>query len=536
MAIFQGTWRRVRAFGAKLACRLVLDPVALGFGMTLHVPLFCSIFCSTSRPCTSQLLTYRIPHQIFVGPRGSIRRAEVHTILRTKQTEQTLAMPAESICPIPGVDQALASYINSRDDTLRIRRTLSRYLTSSIRPVNNATQNQHVNHECPQGISATSTNPPGLKDSRIAYLHALRANAQAEAKHRELQASLEDLQSRHLDENPTLPQAEHDDESTRGYVNLLRQRRKLAELNAVQESLDKLLAAKPPTQHHDPRDHIQDTIGEQPDLPAERLEQITQPEDNQSSIFRLKQEVLEARGRMDKANIARKQVTNALRDQPGLQEQVYALEKARNEIVEWMQGELAKMEEDSVFLEDASPVKGSMQDDVPTDLESAEARIRASYDRYTAARIALIESYNSLVQPPREVSKAEATAPAKDSVEPGKDSKMVRPITKLLPHLPLLARSAQNERSLLQQAVYLQSQLSASDQELEEALLRLSGESHLLPAGSKEASAWGKVAKETESAMEAFVKEHLQESRQEVSSISAIVDLCSLQSRVLNAV
>lgn len=367
----------------------------------------------------------------------------------------------------------------------------------------------------------------------MAYLHALRAKAQAEAKHRELQASLEDLQSRHLEANPTLPQAHHDDESTRGYINLLRQRRKLAELNVVQESLEKLLAAKTPTQHHDPRDHIQDVIGEQPDLPAERLDQITQPEDNQSSIFKLKQEVLDARSRMDRAIIARKQATNAPRDQPELQEQVHALEKARNEIVEWMQGELVNMEEDSVFLEDASPIKRSVPDDAHIDLHSAEARIRDSYDRYTAARIALIESYSSLIEPPREVSKTEVDTSAIDPVEPGKDTKMVRPITKVLPHLPLLARSAQNERSLLQQAVYLQSQLAASDQELEEALLRLSGESHLLPAGTKDASAWGKVAKETENATEAYVKERLQESRQEVSSISAIVDLCSLQSKVL---
>lgn len=431
------------------------------------------------------------------------------------------------------MDRALSSYINSRDDTLRIRRTLSRYLASSLRPVKNATQNQHVNHECPQSISATSTNPPGLKDSRIAYLHALRARNQAETKHRELQASLEDLRNRHIDENPTLPQSDHDDESTRGYITLLRQRRKLAELNVVQESLEKLLSAKPSNQHHDPRDRVQETIGEQPDLPAERLEQITQPEDNQSSIFKLKQEVLEARRRMDQANIARKQATNAVRDQPRLQEQVHALEKARNEIVEWMQGELAKMEEDSVFLEDASPIKRSVQEEAPIDLESAEARIRASYDRYTAARIALIDSYGSLAEPLRKSNKAETDGTAKGSVDNGMDITLVKPITKLLPHLPLLARSAQNERSLLQQAVYLQSQLAASDRELEEALLRLSGESHLLPAGLKDASAWSKVAVETESATEACVKEHLQQSRQEVSSISAIVDLCSLQSKVL---
>ncbi|KAF9699751.1 hypothetical protein EKO04_002322 [Ascochyta lentis] len=445
-------------------------------------------------------------------------------------------MPAETACPIPGVDRALSSYINSRDETLKIRRTISRYLTASLRPVNHATQDQHVNHECPQSISAANTNPPGLKESRIAYLRSLRAKSQAEAKHRELQKSLEDLQDRHVDENPTLPLSELNNESAKDYINLLRQRRKLAELNVVQESLEKLLNAKPSYQSHDPRDHVREVIGEQPDLPAERLVQIAQPEDDQSSIFKLKQEVLETRARMDRADIVRKQAHSAVQDQPGLHEQVRALERARDEIIEWIQGELAKMEEDSVFLEDASPVKHPVQQQALPDLSSAEARIHASYDKYTLARIQLIEAYHSLNEPQPEDGKIQPDNTTKDMSENHKGTKLITPITKLLPHLPLLARSAQNERLLLQQAVFLQSQLAISDQELSEALLRLSGESHLLPAGAKDASAWGRVATEAGSATEKSVKEHLQESRQEVGRVNTIVDLCSLQSKVLAAV
>ncbi|KAJ8112269.1 hypothetical protein OPT61_g5332 [Boeremia exigua] len=445
-------------------------------------------------------------------------------------------MPAETACPISGVDRALASYINSRDDTLKIRRTLSRYVTSSLRPVNHATQTQHLNHECAHSISAASTNPPGLKDSRIVYLHALRAKSQAETKHRELQASLGELQDRHMDENPILQSSDKDDESTRGYIDLLRRRRKLAELNVVQESLERLLSAKPSSQHHSPRAHVQDAIGEQPDLPAERLEQISQPVDNQGSTFRLKQEVLDARSRMDRANIARQQASNVVRAPSGLVEQVHALEKARNEIVEWMQGELAKMEEDTVFLEDASPIKRSTQEDVALDLESAEERIRASYNCYTSARVELIKAYESLDEPLPEVSKTGSDDSAKHVGDSSENPSLVRPITKLLAHLTPLARSAQNERSLLQQVVYLQGQLVTADQELEEALLRLSGESHLLPAGSKDASAWGKVAAEAGSATETAVKEQIRESYQEISSIDAVADLCSLQSRVLASV
>lgn len=439
-------------------------------------------------------------------------------------------------CPISGVDQALSSYINSRDETLKIRRTLSRYLTSSFRPVNHATQDQHVNHECPRSVTATNTNPPGLKGSRIAYLQALRAKSQAEVRHAELQASLEDMRRHHIDDNPTLSHSDQDDKPTRSYVSLLRQRRKVAELGVIQEALEKLLNAKPSVQHRDPRDHIHEVIGEQPDLPAERLEQIAQSEVNQTSIFKVKQEVLDARSHMNRANNARTQSNNTVHEQPGLQQQVYALEKARTEIVEWMQGELAKMEEDSVFLEDASPLKRPRQEDTPVDLKSAEARVRVSYDQYISSRIEMIKAYESLTERLPEIDRADFTGTTLSLSETPRDTGLARSITKLLPHLSHLARCAENERSLLQQAVYLQNQLAASGQELEEALLRLSGESHLLPAGSKEAGDWGKIATEAELATETVVKEQLQGSRQEVSSISAIVDLCSLQGRVLTSV
>ena len=445
-------------------------------------------------------------------------------------------MPAEAACPISGVDRALSSYINSRDDTLRIRRTLSRYLAASFRPVNHATQDQHVNHECPQGFSATNANPPGLKDSRISYLHALRMRSQAEAKHRELQASLEDLQNQHVDENPILSQSEYDNESARGYISLLRQRRKLAELNVVQESLEKLLGAKPFNHSNDPRDYIQEAIGEQPDLPAERLEQITQPEDNQNPIFKLEQEVLEARLRMDRASAKKKQAYAVARDQPGLHEQVQALERARSEIVEWIQGELAKMEEDSIFLEDASPIKRPVQEKTPLDLDTAEVHIRTSYDQYVACRVKLIEAYESFNMPLPKGVESGSEGNTQETSRSNEDAKSVMPVAKIFPYLPLLARSAQNERSLLQQTVFLQSQFAGSDQELEEGLLRLSGESHLLPAGSRDASAWGKVAMDAESVTEKVVEEHMYESRQEVSSISAIVDICSLHSKVLASV
>jgi hypothetical protein len=443
-------------------------------------------------------------------------------------------MPAQTTCPISEVDRALSSYVNSREETLRVRRTLSSFLTTSLRPVSAATKNQHLSHACPQNISATATNPPGLKGSRLEYLQALRAHSQALAKYREQQSLLEDVQQRHVDENPTQAQSDHDDGSTQGYIALLRQRRRLAELQVIQESVEKLLTARPPQASKELRTLIKGSIGEQPDLPAERLEHLRQSNDDQTWIFKLKQEVLESRSNMDRAKAAKVEAQSKANRLPSLLQQVHALECARDEIVEWVQGELAKMEEDSVFLEDASPIKRSPNNAASGDLGSSEQRIRHAYDQYTVSRASILQEFERLQQTP--VARTEEGDKPRDASNKAVLHQPLHPpmlVTKILPHIPHLARTADNDRALLQQSVYLQAQIVSADQDIEEALLRLSGESHLLPAGSKDVSDWGKTAAEAEMAADEFVTQHLRNSREEMSGVGRIVELCTLQSEVL---
>jgi hypothetical protein len=336
------------------------------------------------------------------------------------------------------------------------------------------------------------------------------------------------------------PESEYDNEIMKSYVSLLRQRRRYAELQVIQASLGKLLSAKPLDASTDPRDLVKRLIGEQPDLPAERLEQLSQAEDDQTHIFKLKQEVLEARASMERAQAARKKAQHESRGLSTLQEQVLALECARDEIVDWVQGELAKMEEDSLFLEDASPIKRSVSEKAePVDLAASETRIRESYNKYIVARASLLEAHASLQQPPEPVGTDDKPTNANPSqADDKKDatSKPTQPISKLLPHLPGLSQIANTERALLQSTIYLQTQLAAADQDIEEALLRLSGESHLLPAGSKDVAAWGEKAREAEGSTKDFVESRLREGRKEVGSVSTIVELCSLQSKVLESV
>lgn len=192
------------------------------------------------------------------------------------------------------------------------------------------------------------------------------------------------------------------------------------------------------------------------------------------------------------------------------------------------------MEEDSVFLEDASPIKRSVKEADSMNPALAEVQIHAAYDQYTTCRATLTESYENLQQPAAvRVDHAEVHADKALESKASRSDLLPIPATKVLPHLPLLAQITHNERLQLQHSAYLESQVSSADQEIQEALLRLSGESHLLPAGSKDVAAWGNIATATDVATGQFVQQYLQASRKETSSVSALIRLCSLQSQVL---
>jgi len=436
-------------------------------------------------------------------------------------------------CPISDVDRALSPYVHSREETLRIRRTLTKYLVASIRPVNVLTQTQHSNQEVPQALSAVGTNPPGLKGTRAVYLDAIRANKAARTKLQSIQVSLKEEQQRHVIEAPA-DESHH--EATQSYIALLRLRRQVAELNVIKESLEKLLNASPIVGIRDLRERVTDSIGEQPNLPVERLESLSHSKHDDSLILQLKKEVLEARSSMEEAKAARSKAHATARAMPGMKAQVYALSRAREEIVEWVQQELAKLEEESGFIEDTSPIKHSAAVSGDQDTMS-ESLIQSCYTQYTASRSAAIHLHQSIQKPTETHSvkseRSQVTSPQPSTHEP-ENKPVSLSTTSLLPYLPHLMRADTNERDLLLQAVHLQSQMTLADEEANDSLSRLSGESHLLPSGSKGIESWGKMATQLEDSNENGIKQRLQGSRTQINSITTIVDLCSLQSQVLN--
>jgi hypothetical protein len=408
---------------------------------------------------------------------------------------------------------------------------LAKYLLSHVKT--DKAESHRLDYECPLELSAVNSKSSSLKGSRLQYLHALQAKLKAQARHRELQQTLESLRSQDLLETPIQTEIPCDQEATRGYMFLLRQRRRIAELEIIQNSLEKLLATSPLDNRKDPKAIVQDALGEQPGLPVERLENISGNQDNDSSMFKLKKEVLEAKASMDRAKAARAEAQSAAPSKPTLEQQVYALGCARDELVAWIEGELGKMNEESALLEDASPVKQWPK--VPTDFDADASResIQKSYNQYTTSRSDIIDAHASITSPsvdePAAYSREEPQSTSKEQNTPREK----RPITQVAPLIPSVAQTAQNERTLLQQTVYLQAKLSSAEEELKESLARLSDESHLLPSGPAEPRAWAAAAREAGATTRAFVEEQLQDSQQDIHKIAAIAELFSLQSKVL---
>ncbi|KAF2742638.1 hypothetical protein M011DRAFT_263708 [Sporormia fimetaria CBS 119925] len=442
-------------------------------------------------------------------------------------------MAPSTRCPIAEIDNVLSPYIHTKQETAQIRRALTRHLTSHIKSENQALR--HTDLQCPHEKCVITTRTSSLRGSRLRYLQALEARQKARARLQELHTSLEELHENHIEEAAVPNDLAIDHEAARGYVALLRQRRRLAELQVIQASLEKLTSVAPTNDAlKDPKSRVKEVLGEQPDIPAERLEQISGQQDNEALIFQLKKEVLEARASMDHAKARKAEAKGKMQGVASLAQQVEALERARDELVVWMEEELAKLNEESGLLEDASPVKKMPQREGQVDLAQIRERIQESYNAYTTARKQLIDAHSAMVYGASKEEEKIGTPTIAQAAPPSTSTpQSTNNVVEILPHLPILTTIGRNERSLLQQSVYLQAQLSAADQQLTESLTRLAEESHLLASGPANPAAWANAAKEAGEATKTFVNEQLGDGRREIERVAAIIERLNLQRKVL---
>ncbi|OCK80696.1 hypothetical protein K432DRAFT_381962 [Lepidopterella palustris CBS 459.81] len=436
-------------------------------------------------------------------------------------------------CPLPEVEAALSPYIHTRQETFRIRQTIASHLASQLTTTNESeTDLSHFSLGCPPPSLRVKRIPPEFTGTRRNYLEVLQANIAARDRYNELKSDLDELRNQHVTDSTSRVEAANDQEATHAYITLLRQRRRLEKLQIIQKSLDKLVDAQPNPGHKDMKTLLKETIGEQPDLPTAKLgEQAADPQ-LEELMLRLKKEVLGAKRAMDEANERRTEAQRQAegRRNPGLQEQVYALRCARDELVEWVEGELAKLvEEEESVLEDLSPVKKQPNAEVGhTDERPYQEQLQERYEKYVAARASLISTVDGMSASGKGITGADG--PKSKSLPASlQDAIPTLKVADILPYLPSLLQTARDERSLLQQTTYFRHQLASASEEILRTIRRLAGESHLAAPGSTTTLAWANAAKEATASTTEDVEGNLEEAKKRVRSAKQVLD--DVQSR-----
>ncbi|KAF2459726.1 hypothetical protein BDY21DRAFT_336321 [Lineolata rhizophorae] len=227
---------------------------------------------------------------------------------------------------------------------------------------------------------------------------------------------------------------------------------------------------------------------------------------------------------MDVANALRAETEEQTRlagTRPSLGAQVHALRCARDELISWIEGELAKISEGESEASLADVLSSPRKAPEPAS-NGGQAltvdEIHRLYDRYVASRQALVATIDAVRQDaPGSSSPTKETAPPLSASARGGSSAISGRTTDILPFIPTLVQVSKEEKSMMQQTKYLRRQLAGRSDETLRNIRRLADESHLVPPGSSSMASWAVTAHESSNSTEEFVLERIQEGEAQIA-------------------
>jgi len=441
---------------------------------------------------------------------------------------------SRSTCPLPQVDDALAPYIHTRQETLLIRQALTKHLRGQLHDEGGLTHFSLVAPSSSLQADDASSLPDGLYSQ---YLEALNAHRRVQEQYEALKAEIRELQQTHANRDDNVSS----DGSIGDHIKLLRQRQQRRKLEIIQDSLTQLEETDPNATRIDLKAQLKEKLGEPPQPPNVPIEQNDGNSKIDDLVFRLKKELLNAQSHLDHSNASKAEADARTKSlpEPSAAAQINALRAARDELITWIEGELAKIPENEnegdvsdTALEHFSPNDNHLgAETIPLTDEEITAQVYSSYDRYVEARKVLIQqvkatSHQASSLPasvPEEPYSRPGTSPSKDTA--GKLSQLQALDT--LPYLPTLISSSRTESGLLQQSTHLRRQLVLASEETSRTIQRLAGESYLVSPSATSMEAWAKAADDAAAKVKGFVEEQVrvgeesvQMAREELQRIS----------------
>ncbi|KAF2099613.1 hypothetical protein NA57DRAFT_55566 [Rhizodiscina lignyota] len=420
-------------------------------------------------------------------------------------------------CPLPQVQEALEPYIHTRQETRRIREAIAQHFSSSV----DSKLYTPLRLACPTPSANINEPPDGLDGLYRRYYDALRANIAARESYAAVKRELDEARDRSI-ASTVQPEDGHEDRnSVQTYLQLQRQRRQYNKLQIIQDTVRSLNEQAPQTINGDIGAVLKESLGEAPEAPKLILRPGASDAQLDGLIFRLKRELLLTKNTMDEAirvNVETHEQTKSS-PEPSVETQVYALRHARDQLIGWIEGELAKIGED-----DSSIIESEKEENNAGELPSSEVakeQIQTLYDKYVESRKRLVESVDSAVA----TANAQLSHPTQRS-DPSANKKTQQEsegaslrFTDLITCVPNIVQASRTERSLIQQASYLRRQLGVASDDMRVTIQRLAGESYLVPPDASSMYDWARAATAKSNENDGFVREQLLAGRQSIDMV-----------------
>lgn len=390
-------------------------------------------------------------------------------------------------CPLPELAEALKPYIKPREEVADIRRGIDSLLAEHIQdddiPLSRATLS----------VIETSTrqNTP-FTGVRRAFIRALSARQKAQAQYDALKTELGLLQQKPSEKDSHGNTVENPIANT---VALIRQRQRRDKLLIIENALDNLEKARQSSQYADSGELL-NNMQSQPPPPLAQQSQDDALTEAQSHAFELQRAVLRAQSSLQlksRTISAQESSSDKLGQEQGRTEdwkRAIALRRARDDLIAWIEGELAKLSED----EEADPDTIMPKQPETDSLDEIRITLQDIYDRYIASRESLVRVLNTKYQ--TEPDTGEPSLERQHSEKNDNQTTSVGLASRVLPFIETLRSTAQDEAALMQHTSYLRRQLTAVSAETDQLLSRLSDESHMVRPGTSNTSAWTEAARE----------------------------------------
>ncbi|KAK3114634.1 hypothetical protein LTR53_006846 [Teratosphaeriaceae sp. CCFEE 6253] len=393
-------------------------------------------------------------------------------------------MALDPPCPLPSVAEALLPYIRSRDEASQIRRKLQGHLQRQSG--NGGTILSPVSLVSPRE-GAISSAGPGMTGVRQAYLEALQAHSDAQAKYDTLKAELAQLSPAATSSDMPLSAGLSGVNNT--LVPLLRQRERQRRLQVIDRTYSDITAVG-----RDAIDvHLDEIAAQQaghpPTPPTSQPAALGDKSSSDGRILQLKKAVIVTKRIVDARETASTAESALPKSGPG--SETAGLQSALNELTGWMEQQLAIIG-DGANDDAATPSnpRTTTGEETPGTTASLDD-LAALYAEYIAARQALLQTIadGPASDRPQAAPTYSNSPPTTVPPQPHLSSAEI-----LLPFLGPLATARGQTHSLQTQSSFLRRQLATAETSTHRLLARLADESHLVHPGANKGADWADAA------------------------------------------